>query len=139
MLVYVVGSIAARIAVVLCALVIALPYLLRRGRLSRALGIAQKNPVPYLGRLWPQHFWTGYFAAALTMVHVGASMRAMGRANEAGIWAATGALLLLVFEIVVGLSLREGGRRARKTLRRIHFRIMICFAVLLVLHLSVNG
>lgn len=138
MLVYVMGSVAARIAVVLCVLVIALPYLLRRGRLSRGLGVAREDSVPYLRRLWP-HFWTGYFASGLTMVHVGASMRAMGRANAAGIWAATAALLLLVFEVVVGLSLREGGQRAKKALRRVHFWIMICFASLLASHLWLNG
>ena len=138
MLVYMVGAIAARIALVLCALLIALPYLLRRGRLSRGLGIAQEDSVPYLRRLWP-HFWTGYFAAGLTMVHVGASMRAMGRASAAGIWAASGALLLLAFEVGVGLSLREGGEWARKTLRRVHFWIMLGFVVLLILHVLLNG
>jgi len=138
MLAYVVGSVAARIAVVLCGVVIALAYLQRRGRLSRDLGIARQHSVPYLRWLWP-HFWTGYFAGGLTVVHVGASMGAMERANAAGIWAATGALLLLVFEVAVGLSLRGGGLVARRTLRRVHFWTMICFASLLGVHLWLNG
>ena len=138
MLVYAAGVIASRIAAVLCALVIALPYLLRRGRLSRGLGIAREDSLPYLQRLWP-HFWTGYFAAGLTVVHVAASMRVMRRANVAGIWAATGALMLMLFEVVVGLSLRKEALPARKLLRRVHFWIMICFVALLLMHLSENG
>jgi hypothetical protein len=125
MLVYAVGSVAARIAVALCVLVVALPYLLRRGRMQRRW-------------LWP-HFWGAYFTGGLTIVHVGTVMPAMGRANVAGVWFATGAFLLLGFEIVLGLTLRVSGGKGRALLRRIHFWIGVCFACLLTAHLCLNA
>jgi len=131
MLAYLVGSLAGRVATVLCVVVIALPYLLRRKKASLS------RPRPYLRRLWP-HFWVGYAIAAFTVIHVGLVMGAMGRANAAGIWAATAAFFLMVLEIVVGLSLREvgGGRQA---LRRWHFWIMLAFVVSLGMHVLLNG
>lgn len=126
MLAYLVGSVAGRVATVLCVVAIALPYWVRRVRYGG-----------YLRRLWP-HFWVGYAISVLTIVHVGLVMGAMGRANAAGIWAATVALLLLVFEIVVGLSLREVGVERRR-LRRVHFWIMTAFVTSLGVHVLLNG
>lgn len=138
MLIYFIGSLAGRIATMLCLLAIALPYLLRRNRLSRGLGLAQEHAVPYLRRLWP-HFWMGYIILALSVVHPGTVMRAMGRANSAGIWAATGAFFLLLFEIVLGLNLKEERLPARRPLRRLHFWTMTAFVAALGLHLWLNG
>jgi hypothetical protein len=131
MLIYAVGSVAARMAAALCVAVIGLPYLLRRGPL-------RWHQVPYRQRLRP-HFWIANFMAGLTVVHIGTVMRAIVRANVAGVWCATGALLLLIFEIVVGLSLRENGWKGRGALRRIHFWIAISFAGLLATHLWLNA
>ena len=131
MLAYLVGSLAGRVATVLCIVVVALPYVLRRKRASSL------SPAPYLRRLWP-HFWVGYAIAALTVVHVGMVTGAMARANIAGIWAATVALLLMVLEIVVGLSLREVSAE-RHAGRRWHFWIMIAFVASLGVHLVLNG
>jgi hypothetical protein len=138
MLLYVVGTLAARIATVLCVVVIVLPCLLRRNRLSGRLGLAQEHAVPYLRRLWP-HFWVGYLILAYSLLHAATVMGAMRRASAAGIWAATGAFFLLLFELVVGLSLREENLKSRKPLRRIHFWIMILFVALLGMHLWLNG
>jgi hypothetical protein len=88
MMAYFIGGIAARIATVLCVLAIALPYLLRRNRLSRGLGLAQEFAAPYLSRLWP-HFWVGYVILGLSVLHAGTVMPAMGRANSRGVLAAT--------------------------------------------------
>lgn len=131
MLIYAVGSVAARMAAALCVAVIGLPYLLRRRQLRR-------HQVPYRQRLRP-HFWIAYFVAALTILHVGTAMRAMVRANVAGTWCATGALLLLIFEIVTGLALRESGWKERGGLQRIHFWIAISFTGLLAMHLWLNA
>jgi len=129
MLAYFVGSMAGRLATVLCAILIALPYGLRRRRAGSSF---------YVRRLWP-HFWTGYAVAALTVVHAGLVMGAMGRANGFGIWASTVAFFLMVLEIVVGLSLREEQTLARKALRRLHFWVMTGFVASLGVHLLLNG
>jgi hypothetical protein len=125
MFIYAVGSVAARMAAVLCVAVIGLPYLLRGEPLRRQ-------------RLRP-HFWIAYFVTGLTIVHVGTAMRAMIRANVAGTWCATGALLLLIFEIVAGLALRESGWKGRGGSRRIHFWTAIGFTGLLSMHLWLNA
>jgi hypothetical protein len=137
MILYFIGSITGRVATVLCGLVIALPYLLRRNRLSRGLGLAQEHAAPYLRRLWP-HFWAGYLILALSMVHAGSVSGAMGRANPAGIWAATIALCLLLLEIVLGLSLKDEGIARRRPWRRLHFWTMVGFTGALGLHLYFN-
>jgi len=106
MLLYAAGSLAARIATVLCALAITLPYWLRRAG-SKEMREARR--VPYLRRLWP-HFWAGYSLLGLSFFHAGTVMRAMGLADLRGIWAATAALLLMFLEVFLGLSLRARGR-----------------------------
>ena len=138
MLWYASGSVAARVSVLLCVLSIVLPYLLRRNRLSRGLGFAQEHASPYLHRLWP-HFWSGYSILALSTLHAGTVMRAMGRANANGILAATAAFFVLVFEIAVGLTLKQDGLPQRRPLRRLHFWMMTIFVVTLGLHLWWNA
>ena len=138
MLVYLIGGIAARVATVLCVVLIVLPYVLRRNRLSRGLGLTQENGVPYLRRLWP-HFWVGYVVLALSTLHAGTVMPAMGRAKGAGIWAATAAFFLLLFEIVLGLSLKEVDLSPRRPMRRLHFWMMVGFVGALGVHVWLNG
>jgi hypothetical protein len=138
MLVYSIGSLAGRIATLLCVVVVALPYLLRRNRLSRGLGLAQGHARPYLRRLRP-HFWVGYFILGLSVVHAGTVMGAMGRANGIGIVPATGAFFLLLFEIALGLNLKDTRLATRRPVRRLHFWTMVGFAGALGLHLWLNG
>ena len=138
MLVYLVGGVAGRIASVLCVLVIALPYVLRRNRLSRKLGLAQEHASPYLRRLWP-HFWLGYMILALSTVHAGTVMRVGSRANRAGVLAATGAFFLLLLEIVLGLRLKDECLSARRPFRRLHFWTMTAFVAALSVHLWLNA
>jgi hypothetical protein len=134
---YLVSIVAGRAAGVLCAIAIVLPYLLRRNRLSRSLGLAQDNPAPYLHRLWP-HFWLGYLILTLSMIHAGTVMAAMSRANQTGIWAATIALFLIVLEVMLGLSLKDIRLTGRTLFRRVHFWTMTVFLVLLTMHLWLN-
>jgi len=138
MLVHFAGSLAGRIATVLCVLVITLPYVLRRNRLSRGLGFAQEHATPYLRRLWP-HFWVGYGILALSTVHAGTVTAAMKRANSTGILAATAAFFLLLFEIGLGLSLKDNAVPARRPWRRLHFWTMAAFVLALGVHLWLNG
>ncbi len=134
---YLIGSLAGRVATVLCPLAIALPYLLRRNRLSRGLGLAQDHAAPYLRRLWP-HFSIGYVILALSTVHAATVMGAMGRANGVGIWAATAAFCLLVLEISVGLNLKDDGLARRRPIRRLHLWMMLGFVGTLAVHLWFN-
>lgn len=138
MMVYLIASLAGRVATVLCVLVILLPYLLRRNQLSRGLGLAQGQAAPYVRRLWP-HFWVGYAILGMTAVHVGTVIGAMGRANRGGILAATGALFLLLFETRLGVNLKDEGLTARRPLRRIHFWTMAAFVGALGVHVWLNG
>lgn len=138
MIVYFISSLAGRVAMVLCVMVIALPYLLRRNRLSRGVGLAQEHATPCLRRLWP-HFWVGYVILALSTVHAGTVMHAMGRANGAGIVAATGAFFLLLFEIALGLNLKDERLPVRRPLRRLHFWTVVAFAGAVGAHLWLNG
>jgi hypothetical protein len=138
MLRYLISSLAARSATVLCLFVAALPYLLRRNRRSRGVGRAEANPAPYLPRLWP-HFWMGYLILALSFVHASLAMQLKARTNAVGILAATTAFFLLLGEVVVGLTLKQDRTTTRRTLRRIHFWIMIVFAGALTIHLWLNG
>jgi hypothetical protein len=144
---YLIGALAARAATALCVLLIALPYVLRRNRLRRGLRPAQENQTqsqaqenspPYLQRLWP-HFWVGYLILALSTLHAGTVTPAMGRANGTGIWAATAAFFLLLFEIVLGLSLKETNCSPRRPLRRLHFWMMAAFVAALGAHLWFNA
>src|SRR5215467_1026463 len=135
MLPYLIGSLAARTAAVLCPFVAALPYLLRR---SRRIGLARPNPAPHLPRLWP-HFWMGHAILVLAFVHASLAMPPKARTNPVGILTATGAFFLLLGEVVVGLTLRETRPTTRRPLRRIHFWIMIVFAVALTIHLWLNS
>ncbi len=138
MIVYLIGGLAGRVATVLSILVVALPYLLRRNRLSRGLGLAQEHAAPYLRRLGP-HFWIGYAIVALSTLHAGTVMRAMARANSVGILAATVAFFLLLFEIALGLNLKDERLPARRPTRRLHFWTMAAFVAALSAHLWLNG
>ena len=109
---YLVSSVAGRIAVVLCIFAVMLPYWLRRNRPGRSLGFGRDNAGSYLHRLWP-HFWLGYLIVGFSLLHTGTVMAAMARANPVGVWAATGALFLLMLEVTLGLSLKDARLRGR--------------------------
>jgi hypothetical protein len=134
---YVVGVLSARIATLLCIVTIALPYLLRKKCLRR-IGLTQEGAVPYVRRL-RLHFWTGYVILALSTLHAGTAMSAMRRANRIGVWAATVAFFLLVYEIALGLVLKDSRVDGRRSLRKVHFWIMLAFAAVLAVHLAMSG
>ena len=135
---FLVSIVAGRLAVVLTPCAILLPYLLRRNRLSRTLGLWQEHEAPYLHRLWP-HVWLGYLILGLSLVHAGTVMAAMARANQAGIWAATIALFLLMLELMLGLSLRNIRLMERTSVRRFHFWTMAGIVGSLAAHLWLNA
>jgi hypothetical protein len=135
---FLVSVVSGRLAAALIPCTILLPYLLRRNRLSKTLGLAQEHAVPYLNRLWP-HVWLGYFILGLSVVHSGTVMAAMAHANQAGVWAATVALFLLILEVTLGLSLKTVGITERTSARRFHFWTMTGIVGSLGTHLWLNG
>jgi len=121
-------------------IVVLLPYLLRPGRLSRALSTLPDSAAPYLRRMRP-HYWLGYAVAAVSMVHAWIPMQAgfARRTNATGLWLATVALLLLFFQAALGLLLQDPATKARKTLRNVHYWTMATVICLLALHLWLNA
>jgi hypothetical protein len=109
---------------------LAMPYLLRR------TGGAK---IPYLSRMWP-HFWLGYLAFLVSFVHAWFAMRSgnMRGMNAAGVWIATVALLIMLWQIAVGLMLRDPTQSNRRALRRTHFWTMTLVAGLVALHVTLN-
>lgn len=109
---------------------LAMPYLLR--------GVAAAT-TPYLRRMWP-HYWLGYLAMLVTFTHAWLAMRGgdMRGINISGVWFATIALLLILWQIAIGLMLRDPAQAGRRTLRRTHFWTMTLVAGLIVLHIALN-
>jgi hypothetical protein len=109
---------------------LAMPYLLRRTRGAKT---------SYLRRMWP-HFWLGYLAFLVSFVHAWFTMRSgnMRGINAAGVWIATIALLIMLWQIAVGLMLRNPTQSNRRGLRRTHFWTMTLVAGLIAVHVALN-
>ena len=108
---------------------LAMPYLLR----------TPGAKTPYLRRIWP-HLWVGYLAFLVSFAHAWFTMRSghMGGINAAGVWIATIALLIMLWQIAVGLMLRDPGQSNRRALRRTHFWTMTLVAALIAVHVALN-
>lgn len=109
---------------------LAMPYLLRRSPGSK---------LPYLQRMWP-HYWLGYLAFFISFTHAWSAMRSgnMRGMNLSGVWIATLALLVILWQIGVGLLLRNPTQSRRRDLRRLHFWTMALVAGLIVIHIVLN-
>lgn len=133
------GLIAAASGWVVAALTVvnvSLPYLLR-GRLLAANGWS----LPYLERMRP-HYWIGVTVAGLTLLHAGLAMSAPLRTEApytAGLWIATGGLLLVIGQASVGMRLRTLRGAERLRLRRTHFRLMVGLVIVGLIHIALNG
>jgi hypothetical protein len=124
------------VLVVLLATTITLPYLLRG-----AVPASKGRPAPdFLQRLRP-HFWLGYAILGLVFAHAWVAMSAggAGRADLAGLFLATGALVLVVVQVAVGLNLRDLHRPGRRKLRRAHFWVMVGIATLAIGHIALDS
>jgi hypothetical protein len=136
---YFLGSATGRIAVILIAVDILLPYILRHTRLSRALGLAHDHRSTYLHRMWP-HYWCGYSLVLFSLLHAWISMQArnVSEMNQTGLLFAAAGTALLLFQMVLGLLL-QGGLRKRKLTRLWHYWIMLAIVLTVAAHIWLNG
>jgi thiosulfate reductase cytochrome b subunit len=58
--------------------------------------------------------------------------------NSSGVWIATIALLIVLWQIAVGLMLRDPTQSDRRMHRRTHFWTMTLVAGLIVVHIALN-
>ena len=118
------------ISVLLFGSGLALPFLLRSAPTAR---------IPFLRRMRP-HYWLGYLTLLVSCAH---AWLAMSRGNMRGIdltgvWSATVALLVIMWQVAVGLMLTNPTQPQRRALRRIHFWTMMLVAGLIVAHVVRN-
>jgi hypothetical protein len=78
---------------------LAMPNLLRRSPGAKK---------PYLRRMWP-HYWLGYLSFFISFAHAWLAMRSgnIRGMNLLGVWIATAALAVILWQIAVGLLLRD--------------------------------
>lgn len=133
-------SISGWVGVILIGLEALLPYVYRRGWLSRWLRVQQFFKRPYLTRLWP-HYWLGYLLIALSLLHTALPMRPGGLRgqNLTGIWLAMAGLAALLLQLILGLLLRDTQVRERQPIRSWHYWLMFVVAVTVVGHVWLNG
>ena len=125
---FIVTSISGFFAAFLVLYTAALPYLLRRLR-------------PVTGvRGMTLHYCIGYLIFGVLLLHMFVSMQAgMARgADLTGLNLATGALFLVMLQVMLGTTLMAGGVKARG-LKAIHFSLMLGILVLSALHVARNS
>jgi hypothetical protein len=127
---YLQSALSGWAAVLLFGSGLAIPYLFRRVAGAK---------IPYLRRMWP-HYWVGCLTFVASFAHAWFAMRSgnMRGMNLSGVWIATVALIVILWQIVVGLLLRDPAQSKRRALRRLHFWTMALVAALIVLHVALN-
>jgi len=118
--------------VVLLSATIAPPYLIR----SRIFAMEDESRVSWRTRLRP-HYWLGYVGAGNCAGPRWVPMQAgwAMRSNATGLYLASGALLLLCVQIVLGLSLQQ----PRGKQRRAHFWMMVTVVALALGNIGLNS
>lgn len=91
-------------------------------------------------RLRP-HYWLGYVGVEIVLAHAWVPMQAgwAMRSNATGLYLASGALLLLVAQIVLGLRVRQTRSKQRRQLPRAHLWIMATVVALALGHIGLNS
>ncbi len=102
-----------------------LPYLLRAAGGPRGMTL---------------HYCIGYLVFGVLMVHMFVSMQAgMAKGTDlTGLNLATGALFLVMLQVMLGTTLMAGGPKARP-LRVMHFSLMLGIVGLSVVHVARNS
>ena len=106
------------------------PYLIRATQ-----GVAQERPARF--RL---HYTLGLLIPAFAFVHAWLPMGAgLGRQLEqTGLLLATAALVIMLFQIGCGISLRGSQGSTRRIIRRLHFWTMALLIGLVTTHIILN-
>lgn len=115
-----------------------------------ALLLVATVSVPYLVRAAPAsdaprrrwmgvHFWIGPSVFLVAFIHAWLPMSAgVARQGLAGIWLATFALLVMVWQVAMGVRLRGSDVARRESRRRRHFWTMTAIVVLVLAHIAIN-
>lgn len=87
------------------------------------------------------HNALGAAAAALGVVHgLGSVTRAqLPLGAEVGLWVASAAMIMVVWEAVLGLLLIAPGTLQRHRLRQRHLALMLALALMVTVHVVLNG
>ena len=129
---YIVTSITGWLMMILLAVTILYPFLLRRG----ILGPVQ----PFLKRM-RFHYWLGYSIATIVLIHALLPMStglAKG-ADAVGLDLATVALLLTFAQVFLGRQLSWPKQPIRRVMRRWHFWVMIGIVAFVLGHIALNS
>jgi hypothetical protein len=116
-------------AVLLLATAIAIPYVLR----SLASGDAPHTKLVV-------HYGFGCLALTAAFIHAWFPM-SLGRArlyNETGLLVATLALLVMLWQVLHGFTVRASLGVARRAGRRAHHRTMLSISFLVLIHVALN-
>ncbi len=126
---FLVTSISGFFTAFLVGFTVCLPYFMRR----RA---AQSGQVPRLGL----HYCVGYTIVAVLLLHMFVSMQAgMAKGTSlTGLNIATVALLLVVIQVLMGITLMNTKDRPRR-LRAWHFLVMTGIVALAAIHVVLNS
>jgi hypothetical protein len=86
------------------------------------------------------HYWLGFLIPAVALLHAMLPMSAgnPSRFNQTGLLLATFALFAMLWQLGLGLKLREAGTPDRKTTRHFHLWTMTLIVALVVAHIFLN-
>lgn len=128
-------SISGWLSAILVGATTALPYVFRRKALNQQI----RSLGPFLLRMKP-HYWIGYVIVGLSTLHASLAMnkQTMSGTNMFGLLLATGALFLMFWQLIIGLSLRQP-TEGRRTQRRWHFTVMLGIVSLGIGHIALNS
>jgi hypothetical protein len=109
---------------------VSLPYVIRSAR---------QIAIPYLVRLRP-HYWLGFTIPIVGFVHAWLPMSAghIRGFNRTGLLLATAALVAMLWQIGLGLSLRNAEVPTRRKIRPLHFWTMVVTVGLVATHIVLN-
>lgn len=101
--------------------------------------------IPYLARIvrmpsLKPHYWLGFLVPTVVFVHASLPMSSgrLSGSGRIGMLLATAALLLMVWQAGVGVSLRRAKGIERRSTRRIHFWTVLVVVCLVGGHVALN-
>ena len=104
-----------------------------------ALKAVQPVPGPYLVRLRP-HYWLGFVIPAVAFLHAWLPMSVgpIGGLGGLGLVLATGAFFAMIWQVGLGVVLRDVHGIYRRKSRSLHFWTMVLIAGLVCAHIVLN-